>query len=185
MTQLSTATVDYHDAGPTMPVTRPVPAYEPPLDGAPDALGTHEVGEVGVTSSRPNPPDGDASPVSGAQVLAFPASRMREPPPEPSRWAAAMIVATLETLHGARTPGQLRRWLSPPVHAAVAARAACITRSTATPPRILIRSIHATEVDTGRVEAAAVVEVAGRCRAIALQMRTYDGRWRVTALEIG
>ena len=99
--------------------------------------------------------------------------------------APSFPLATLEALHGARSPMQLRRWLSPPVHAALQARAAVISRAGGTPPRIGLHSCRLLEMSEGCVEVFAVVEVGARCRAVALRMQTYDGRWRVTALEMG
>lgn len=106
-------------------------------------------------------------------------------PPEPQRFAHFIVVATLEALHGVRSAAQLRRFLAPRVHAAVAARAACAVRRIGSPPPIVVRSTRADHVSEARVEACAVVEVAGRCRAVALRLQAYDGRWRVTALEMG
>ena len=160
----------------------PVPEYEPAEETGRQvhhgqlAFDLPTVPDTSSASSAPSAPS--------ATVIDFPASRVREPAPDPNQWARSIIVATLESLHGIRSPGQLRRWYAPRVHAAVAARAAR-ARHTGTPPRIVVRSVRTTMVSDGRVEASGVVEVAGRCRAIALQMTTYDGRWRVTALEIG
>jgi len=156
------------------PAVLPLPEFEPPLEPEPPARAAPRLIDRAGSAGR--------APV--ATVLEFPAARFPEPPPDPNQWARAIILATLEALHGARSPLQLRRWFSPPVHAAVTARAACAPRS-GKPPRIYVRSVRTTVVGEGRVEAAGVVEVAGRCRAVALQMRMYDGRWRVTALEIG
>jgi len=154
----------------------PVPEYEPAEEtGRPIHHGQ-------LAFDLMTPPHDSSE--SSATVIDFPASRVREPAPDPTQWARSIIVATLESLHGIRSPGQLRRWYAPRVHAAVAARAAR-ARPTATPPRIVVRSVRTIMVSEGRIEASGVVEVAGRCRAIALQMTTYDGRWRVTALEIG
>jgi len=150
----------------------PIPDREPPIDSPRVAPDVPSEGQLSLD-------------ISSATVVPFPASRMREPAPDPAHWARAIVLATFEALHGARAPIQLRRWFAPPVHAALTARAACITRSLATPPRITIHSVRATEVDIGRVETTSVVEVNGRCRAVAMCMQMYDGRWRVTALEIG
>ena len=163
----------------------PVPEYEPAEEtGRPVHHGqlAFDLPTAPDTPSAPSAPSDPSAP--SATVIDFPASRVREPAPDPNQWARSIIVATLESLHGIRSPGQLRRWYAPRVHAAVAARAAR-ARHTGTPPRIVVRSVRTTLVSDGRVEASGVVEVAGRCRAIALQMTTYDGRWRVTALEIG
>ncbi len=159
---------------------RAIPAYEPPLEfdsaADPEPVDDRQL-ELDLRPSSP-------APSTTATVLAFPSSRMREPEPELAQWAQSLIQATLEALHGARSPMQLRKWFAPPVHAALVSRSACVARSTSTPPRITVRSVRTSVISTGRVEASAVVDVAGRCRAVALQLQMYDGRWRVTALEM-
>ncbi len=156
----------------TTSLTLAAPALDPDFDDAAIALAATPATE----------PTGQQQ---SAAVLAFPASKMREPAPEPSQWARSIMQATLEALHGVRPTGQLRRWYAPRVHAAVTARAACGVRIMSTPPKIIVRSVRTISVGEGRIEASGVFEVGGRCRAIAMRMQTYDGRWRVTALEIG
>ena len=159
---------------------RAIPAYEPPLEfesaAEPDPVDDRQL-ELDL-----RPPS--TAEANSATILAFPPSRMREPEPEIAQWARSLIQATLEALHGARSPMQLRKWFAPPVHAALVSRSACVARATSTPPRITVRSVRTSVVSAGRVEASAVVDVAGRCRAVALQLQMYDGRWRVTALEM-
>lgn len=157
------------------PSVAPLPHFEPHLG---DASASPPV----ISYRMPTPTAATTRP---GMVLEFPVARMREPTPDPTQWARGIIQATLEALNGARAPGQLQRWFAPRVHAALVARAACGRRATAVPPKITVRSVRTVSVGEGRVEAVGVVEVAGRCRAVALRMQTYDGRWRVTALEIG
>ena len=175
-----------HDSGDNLAATRfgiaPIPDYEPPRESTPPISDTPVSQAQLVLDLRSVPTTVDGP---DATVIAFPAARTREPAPDPAAWARSIIQATLEALHGIRAPGQLRRWYAPRVHAALATRAACVTRVLAAPPTIVVRSVRTAVVGVGRVEASGVVEVAGRCRAVALQMQTYDGRWRVTALEIG
>ena len=160
----------------------PIPDFDPPKRNESDphdSIVSHTQLVLDLRSA-PTAIDGP-----DATVINLPPSRHREPPPDPAAWARSIIQATLEALHGIRAPGQLRRWYAPRVHAALAARAACVTRVLATPPTIVVRSVRTAVVGAGRIEASGVVEVSGRCRAVALRMQTYDGRWRVTALEIG
>ena len=49
----------------------------------------------------------------------------------------------------------------------------------------LVRSVRIGEPRDGVVEACALVSDGGRLRAVAVRMEGLDGRWRVTALEIG
>lgn len=165
-------TLSQVDVDRTTSLTLAAPALDPDFDDAAIALAATPTAEPGGQHQS-------------AAVLAFPASKMREPAPEPSQWARSIMQATLEALHGVRPTGQLRRWYAPRVHAAVTARAACGVRIMSTPPKIIVRSVRTVSVGEGRIEASGVFEVGGRCRAIAMRMQTYDGRWRVTALEIG
>jgi hypothetical protein len=182
MSHITSAASAYVDALSSTAVStaRAIPAYEPSLEcefaADPDPIDDRQL-ELDL---RPGAPAAESS----ATVLAFPASRMREPEPELAQWAKSLIQATLEALHGARSPMQLRKWFAPPVHAALVTRSACVARATSTPPRITVRSVRTSVISTGRVEASAVVDVAGRCRAVALQLQMYDGRWRITALEM-
>jgi len=112
-------------------------------------------------------------------------------PPDLEQWVARLSAAVLEVLHGARPAGQLSRWLAPRVHRALADRAARVRPLQAGPPRVAVRSVHVTPRlpahpdDSPAVEAAAVVAVGPRCRAVALRLEPHAGRWRVTALEVG
>ena len=104
--------------------------------------------------------------------------------PAPGPWAARLVVAVVEVLHGVRPPAQLTRWLAPRVHADVAARAFRRT----TPPRrtpVRVRSVRCSAVAAGAVEAAVVATWAGRAHAVALRLEGLDGRWQVTALAVG
>jgi hypothetical protein len=119
--------------------------------------------------------------------------------PEPRRWAAAFVVAALEVSTGRRPVSQLVRWSSDDVRAMLMHRAGLagaargypsITRLRAPSPtraqgRTRVRSIRAFEPADGVAEVSAVVVEHGRTRAVALRMEGLDGRWRVTALEIG
>ncbi|MGB5952326.1 MAG: Rv3235 family protein, partial [Ornithinimicrobium sp.] len=49
----------------------------------------------------------------------------------------------------------------------------------------LVRSAHASTPGDGVAEVAALVVHNGRHRAVALRLEGVDGRWLITALEMG
>lgn len=109
--------------------------------------------------------------------------------PDARATAASMVQAVVEVLAGTRPPSQLTRWLAVDVLAAVHRRAALATRmrrGPAAPQRAaVVRAVRVCHPRDGVVEAAAVVTGDDRVRAVALRLEGLDGRWRVTALEIG
>jgi hypothetical protein len=112
---------------------------------------------------------------TGAQLL-----------PEPRAWVQRLAGALLECMTGVRSTGQISRWVSPLVYERVNARSVIAKRRGARPMhRSLVRKVHLCAPDDGVVEASVVVQHDGRVRAMALRMVGVDGRWMVTALEMG
>lgn len=106
--------------------------------------------------------------------------------PEPSAWAHRMAGALLECMTGVRSPSQIAHWVSPLVYERVNARSVIAKRRGARPlHRSLVRRVHLCEPDDGVVEASVVVQHDGRVRAMAVRMVGVDGRWMVTAMELG
>ncbi len=109
--------------------------------------------------------------------------------PDARATAASMVQAVVEVLAGTRPPAQLTRWLAVDVLAAVHRRAALATRirrGRAVPQRsAVVRAVRLCSPRDGVAEAAVVVTGDDRVRAVALRLEGLDGRWRVTALEIG
>jgi hypothetical protein len=108
--------------------------------------------------------------------------------PEPAAWAAQFVQAAVEVAAGARSAGQLVRWTSLEVQALLARRSALagrIARPGSARQRAVVRAVLTCLPRDGVCEASAVVIDRGRVRALALRMEALDGRWRVTALEIG
>jgi hypothetical protein len=123
--------------------------------------------------------------------------------PEPQAWAGRMVQAVLEVLAGVRPVAQLVRWASLPVYTALqrrctlaASRAARANRAnrphqvsqSGRPEagrRAIVRSVHICQPADGVVEASAVVVAGGRVQAVALRLEGLDGRWQMTALELG
>jgi hypothetical protein len=112
--------------------------------------------------------------------------------PDPKRWAGQFVQAAVEVAAGQRPAVQLVRWTSEEVHATLVRRARLTTRRTRTdagrahrPTRAIVHSVRVCSPSDGVVEACAVVTDRARVRAVALRLEGLDGRWRVTALEIG
>ena len=106
--------------------------------------------------------------------------------PEAQAWARRMILATLEACDGSRPAEQLGRWLAPEVHERVARRGQLARRRGGRRhPPPLVRALLVCHPHDGVCEISAVVRAQGRVRALALRMSGVDGRWLVTALELG
>lgn len=100
-------------------------------------------------------------------------------------WAQHFTQVALEVTAGLRQPGQLVRWTSDEVQAALRRRHALARRRGPLPTRSVVRSVHVAHPVRGVAEVAAVVADGTRHRAVAFRMEGSPGRWRVTALEIG
>jgi len=107
--------------------------------------------------------------------------------PAPGPWAAQFVQAALEVTTGRRPHSQLTRWTTDEVRARLALRADLARRRRDTRPvrRIVVRSTRVCVPRDGVAEASAVVTDGQRTRAVALRLEGLDGRWRVTALELG
>jgi hypothetical protein len=125
----------------------------------------------------------DALPLELAEPpLADPAPR---PEPGPRGWALQFTQVVLEVIAGLRPPGQVLRWTSEEVQAALHRRHALALRAGGHPPRSRVRSVHVSIPLAGVAEVAAVVGDGVRCRAVAFRMEGHDERWQVTALDLG
>ena len=108
----------------------------------------------------------------------------RDALPDPQAWAGRMVQAVVEVLSGVRPLAQLVRWTSPDVYAGLQRRSAA-EPGPRPGRRAIVRSVHVSEPADGVAEACAVVIAHGRVRAVALRLEGLDGRWVMTALEIG
>jgi Family of unknown function (DUF6459) len=106
--------------------------------------------------------------------------------PEPTDWARRIIRALLEAMDGSRPAVQLTRWLAPDVHERVDRRGT-LARQRREPHRHApaVRALLTCQPADGVAEVSAVVVHRGRVRALALRLAGVDGRWQVTALEVG
>jgi hypothetical protein len=118
-----------------------------------------------------------------------PAPAAVQVPPEHREWAATFVHAATEVALGLRSPAQLIRWTTMDVHATLQRRGSLAARARAAgvykAGKPKVRSLRISRVRAGVYEICAVVGDLDRVRAVALRMEDLDGRWRVTALEIG
>lgn len=99
----------------------------------------------------------------------------------PARRAAQLLATALvEVLAGRRPLGQLRAHCAPPVFAGLAER----TPSLPVEPLVLL-STRVCQPADGIAEASATLRSGLRARALAFRMEGVDGRWRITALDVG
>lgn len=115
----------------------------------------------------------------------------RENLPDPAAWAARMAHALVEVTSGTRPATQVVRWTTPEVYAVVARRGARVARrasagrSPATRHPVVVRRVRVCEPADGVAEASAVVQHGPRVRAVALRLDGQDGKWRVSAFQVG
>lgn len=119
-----------------------------------------------------------------------PQSTTRADLPDPAGWAARLGLAILEVMTGARSAPQVVRWTTPEVYAVVARRGALVARRSAQGTsgrrqRIHVVRVRVCEPADGVAEAAVIVRHGDRVRAVAMRLVGQDGKWRVTALQIG
>lgn len=167
---------------------------------------TPELRRLPVPVAEPRPalrvvPEHERAPRAGQGVLTFAdagaeadervpdgAVAQRVPPPA-AAWARQFVQAALEAAAGRRPVSQLVRWTAEDVFALLTRRAALAARLDRSGNGIAspcsVRSVRLCRPSTSVVEASAVVVDRGRYRAVALRLEDSDGRWRVTALEIG
>lgn len=106
--------------------------------------------------------------------------------PDAAAWARRIITATLEACDGTRSADQLSRWMTPALREGVARRGMLARRRARRPHRPpRVRALLTCHPADGVTEVSAVVQADGRVRALALRMSGVDGRWLVTALELG
>ncbi|MGB3764401.1 MAG: Rv3235 family protein [Ornithinimicrobium sp.] len=106
--------------------------------------------------------------------------------PEPGPWSRQVLRVLLEVMDGSRDARQLSRYVKPTIRDRVARRGVVARRrgGRARKPNLVI-SVHVGLPRDGVAEVAALVVHNGRHRAVALQLSGLDGRWLVTALEVG
>lgn len=100
--------------------------------------------------------------------------------PDTDRTAHVLGRALIEALTGLRPTAQLQQHCSPPVFAGLVER--CPLPGVG-PARL--QSVHVSHPADGIAEVAMIFRRGDRARAIAFRLAGIDGRWRITALQIG
>jgi hypothetical protein len=131
-------------------------------------LGVVDLGVGGVAAPMPT---------QGRRASTRPAE-----PADARRWSARLAQGIAEALAGHRPVQQLVRWTDESVYEMLTHR--LTGRVPSAGPRPRVRSIRISRPRDGVVEATAVVDTAGRCRALALRLEAGHGHWRCTALDI-
>ena len=102
------------------------------------------------------------------------------PPPGPR--AEMLVRALLEVLAGDRPVTQLARWTTPKVYEQIEGM---LEPRGPRPWAGTLRGVHVTEPADGVAEVAAIVRRGPRSGAVALRLEGLDGRWLVTAVQVG
>lgn len=167
----------------------PLPDYGPPTDRP--GASVRALRSVPPPAGIMDPPEASADPAEGVARLALvddfgPRHTPSAELPAPAGWAARMGVVILEAATGARPCPQVMRWCSGEVYDSLVRRSGrAVRRHRAARRPIRIRRVRVSEPDDGTAEVSLVVEDQHRVRALALRLEGIDGRWVVTACEIG
>lgn len=100
--------------------------------------------------------------------------------PPVQRAASVLARAVIEVMAGHRPVAQLRVHCSPAIYAGIGSRQIAVGRSL---PHLL--SVRVCEPADGVAEVSAVFRRSERVRALAFRLQGVDGRWRITALQLG
>lgn len=170
-------------AEPSFPPIRvhPAPRREPPFDDEVEAWPRLRLVE---SNMQPRLPFADLAPVPERRPVAR-APRRRPTPPAAGRFGHTLVQGIVEVLNGLRPATQLNGHLSPAIQAALQRGATELTRYRAAGRAPTVRSVHVSAPADGAAEISAVVDVSGRCRAIAARIEMSHDRWRCVALQLG
>ena len=158
------------------------PNREPPFD---DEHTSGRLGLPGAADQRLPFVVAEAAPSRFRLAGRTTGSEPRDNLPEPGRFARRFTIAIIEAATGRRTAGQLSEYTTPGVHAGLTRDAGRISRLGSPSRPASLHSMHVAEPADGVVEAAAIVRVGPRYRAIAFRLEGMDGRWRCVRLQIG
>ena len=163
-----------------------VPDCEPPFDRCdrpPAVPARRQASQTGVPRRPTVAPDPDAA---GREVAAWPEPDGRRPLRTPTKGlppagdaARAVARGLIEVLCGIRPVRQLGSVCAPRVQADLAGR---VLRDGIVPRLISVRT---GEPADGVAEVAAVYRRGPRAVAMAFRLQGVDGRWQITALQIG
>jgi len=108
--------------------------------------------------------------------------------PEPAHWLRGVAIAVYEAATGARPATQVMRFVAPDVYDSIVRRSGrAARRGPLTRRPVRLRRVRAAVVPghTSVVEGCVVVDDHRRVRVMAVRLEGLDGRWLLTACEIG
>lgn len=105
--------------------------------------------------------------------------------PDPADWAGRLLRVLLEVGDGTRPAGQLSRWVTAEILDRFTRRGVLARRRLQRQRPVRVRTLRVCQPADGVAEVAAVVDHGGRVRAVAARLCGVDGRWLMTALEMG
>ncbi|MCO5125858.1 MAG: Rv3235 family protein [Austwickia sp.] len=105
--------------------------------------------------------------------------------PPPDRHAARLAIAVVEVAAGARPATQLMRHCAPTVFESLVRRQAHRAGRPLVRRPVLLRRVRVCHIRDGVVEVTVIIAMSHRIRPVALRLEGLDGRWLITALEMG
>jgi Family of unknown function (DUF6459) len=106
--------------------------------------------------------------------------------PDPAVWARRLVRVCLEVMDGVRPAGQLSRSVTPEIRDQLARRGVLARRRRQRQRHaVTVRALTSCTPADGVAEISAVVTHCSRVRALAIRMVGVDGRWVVTAFQLG
>jgi len=160
---------------------RPAPRRDPPFDDEIEARPTLHLVRADL---QPRLPFADQLPAPERRPVAR-SPRHRLTPPAAGRFGHTLVQGIVEVLNGLRPATQLNGHLSPAIQTALQRGATELARFRGTGRSPTVRSVHVSAPSDVAAEITAVVDVSGRCRAIAARIELSHGRWRCVALQLG
>lgn len=155
------------------------PARSMPVRSAPVGSASASAFTAASTATAPLVASAEVPDMShAADVGVRPTSSAQLPAAQ--RVATALSRAMIEVLTGARPVNQLRVHCTPPVFAGLLEHTPLSGTGMAR-----LQSVHVCEPGDGVAEVSAVFRRGQRARVIALRLTGLDGRWLITALQIG
>lgn len=152
---------------------RSIPAHDPDVSAPVGALRAASTSAAPLVAS-PTVPDLSYAADIGARHTST--DRL----PAVRQTATTLARALTEVLTGARPVSQLQNHCTPPIFAGLVKRAPLPGQGLAR-----LQSAHVCQPADGVAEVAAVFRRGPRGRALAFQLTGLDGRWRITALQVG
>lgn len=161
---------------------RPAPESEPPYEDGPDTLLDLDHLDPGTDLGRPVTLRLVTGAAGVVRVAFDPVRTPRDQLEDPAPRAAVLARAILESLAGDRPIAQLARWLTPDV---LDLLPPLIAAHRHRPWAATLRRVLVAEPTPGIAEVTAIIQRGPRTGALALRLEGMDGRWLVTALQLG